>query len=129
VAVKRAPYPSIYSRPVIIISAQFDNDNGSGYGGGYRAEVGEKIVGYVTYPPTLIWYHTDRAGEVMNARELMLMEGAHVVAGHSTPAFWKLANRQGPLPRPVRYQPFPFTQLRLNKIDQIFYSIDQKFRL
>jgi hypothetical protein len=60
-----------------------------------------QVVGYVTYPLTLIWYHTGGAGEIMNARELMLMEGAHVVAGHSTPAFWKLANRQGPLPRPV----------------------------
>ena len=91
VSVKRAAYASIYSKAVRIKSEETSMNvlNGT-----------NSVVGYIVYPPTLIWYDSDKLGEIKNARELILVEGAHVVAGHSTPAFWKLSNRDGPTPRP-----------------------------
>ncbi len=52
---------------------------------------------YIAYPPTLIWFHGDKTSEL--GRELVLFDESKVVSGHSTPAFWKLANRNGQLPR------------------------------
>lgn len=93
VSIKRAPYPSIYSKAVRILGGGTSNDVLAGGGLG-------TIAGYISYPPTLIWYDPDKAGEELNARELALVDGAHVVSGHSTPAFWKLSDREGPTPRP-----------------------------
>ena len=93
VSIKRAPYPSIYSKAVRVLGGGTSNDVLAGGGLG-------TIAGYISYPPTLIWYDPDKAGEELNARELALVDGAHVVSGHGTQAFWKLSDREGPTPRP-----------------------------
>ena len=90
VAIKRAAHASIYARAISV------SKNGVADG-----SVANGVTGYMCYPPTLIWHDCDKSGrEIKNAREMALVEGAHVVAGHNTPAFWKLASRDGPMPRP-----------------------------
>jgi hypothetical protein len=87
VSLKRASYPGLYSRKVEIIDKKGDPVDHS------------KGPVYMSYPPTLIWYSSNSKGEFRNPRELILYEGSHMVEGHSTPAFWKLESRDGPLPR------------------------------
>ena len=50
--------------------------------------------------PTLTWYNSDKPGQVKNARELILYEGTCLMEGHNTNAFYKLASKDKPLPRP-----------------------------
>ena len=58
---------------------------------------------YITRPYTLLIYHLkDASGSApreRNGKQLPLIEGTYVVEGHSTPAFWKLSNRNGSMPR------------------------------
>ena len=87
VALKRAMQPGIYSRRVQLIN-----------------QLGEAILPvagacYISYPQTLVWFTSEKLGEMRNVRELTLYEGTHIVEGHSTPAFRKLANRDGSVPR------------------------------
>ena len=55
---------------------------------------------FIAYPPTLTWYNSDKPGQVKNARELILYEGTCLMEGHNTNAFYKLASKDKPLPRP-----------------------------
>ena len=51
-------YPSPGSRAVVI---KRDDSVGS-------------AENYIVFPPTLVWYNSDKPGEVKNARELILYE-------------------------------------------------------
>ena len=84
VALKRAKvYPSPGSRAVII------NREG---------KIGSPD-NFIVFPPTLVWYNSDKPGEVKNARELILYEGSCLIEGHNTNAFHKLVSRDKPVPR------------------------------
>ena len=104
VSLKRSASASIYAKAVRIIDGDKRGDSvnlmyrkGNNKGG----EDGT-IVGYIVYPPTLVWYdaNSERPDEIRNARELVLVEGSYIVTGHNTPAFSKLISREGPIPRP-----------------------------
>jgi ankyrin repeat protein len=84
VALKRAKvYPSPGSRAVIID----------------RGGVKSKPEHFIVFPPTLVWYNSDKPGEVKNARELILYEGSCLMEGHNTNAFHKLLSRDKSIPR------------------------------
>lgn len=55
-------------------------------------------VAYISFPPTLTWSNPAKFEDANNARELTLYEGAHVVTGYNSPAFWKSKSRGCPLP-------------------------------
>lgn len=87
VALKRAAQPGMYSRRIQLTSPLGD------------VILPNTAPHYICFPPTLIWYAASKPGEMKNARELVLYEGTYLVEGHSTPAFRKLAHRDGALPR------------------------------
>ena len=88
VMIKRSPRPGSQARPVRVLAAGEVSSDGAV----------SIPVAYIEYPPTLIWYNADKPNESKFARELVLVEGAYVVEGHQTPAFWKLVNRGSPMP-------------------------------
>jgi len=55
---------------------------------------------YISFPPTLMWYNSDKPGQIKNARELILYEGTCLMEGHNTNAFYKLATSDRPVPKP-----------------------------
>jgi hypothetical protein len=66
---------------------------------------------FIAYPPTLLWYPGDTKLDSLHnaknmttanntARELILYEGSKLTEGHSTSAFWRLASRNKPIPKP-----------------------------
>jgi hypothetical protein len=59
-------------------------------------------VGYISFPPTVIWANPEKPDDLSNARELSLSVGAHIVEGHQSPAFWKTQSRgHHPLSSPL----------------------------
>jgi hypothetical protein len=46
-------------------------------------------TGLIYYPPTIMWANPDKPDDLQSARELTLFEGAHVVEGYQSSAFWK----------------------------------------
>lgn len=86
VMIKRATRPGPRAKPVQVVNAGTSQS-------GLSAP-----VAYIIYPPTLIWANPDKPDDLSNARELSLYEGAHLVEGHQSPAFWKSKNRGNPLP-------------------------------
>lgn len=86
VMIKRASKPGTHSKPVKVI-----NKNSS------SVQDDAPIV-YIVYPPTIIWANPAKFDDISNARELSLYEGAHVVEGYNTSAFWKCKSRGSPLP-------------------------------
>ncbi len=55
---------------------------------------------YIAFPPTLMWYNSEKPGQVKNARELILYDGTCLMEGHNTNVFFKLANSDRPIPKP-----------------------------
>lgn len=88
VMIKRALRPGPQARPVRILSKGEENTDGA-------ASV---PVAYIAYPPAIIWYSADKPNESKFAREIVLVDGAYLVDGHQTPAFWKMVNRGTPMP-------------------------------
>ena len=89
VMIKRAPLPSKKAKPVQILVPNED---------GNVNKKSKKTEAYIVNPPTIIWANPEKANDLKNARELVLYEGAHVVMGHQSPAFWKSKSRGTPLP-------------------------------
>ena len=88
VMIKRALRPGPQARPVRVLSK-----------GEESAEGAVAVpVAYIAYPPALIWYNPDKPNEAKFAREIFLVEGAYIVDGHKTPAFWKMVSRGAPMP-------------------------------
>mmetsp|Transcript_24624 Transcript_24624/g.36263 ORF Transcript_24624/g.36263 Transcript_24624/m.36263 type:complete len:2041 (+) Transcript_24624:160-6282(+) len=85
VMIKRASHPGPRAKPVSILS-------------GDEMGANKSPLGYIVHPPTIIWANPDKKDDLGNARELTLYEGAHVVEGHQSPAFWKCKSRGNPLP-------------------------------
>lgn len=50
-------------------------------------------TGMIFYPPTILWANPDKPDDLQHARELTLYEGAHIVEGYQSPAFWKNKTR------------------------------------
>ena len=88
VMIKRALRPGAQARPVRVLNKGEESRDGT-------ASV---PVAYVAYPPAIIWYNAEKPNEAKFAREIVLIEGAYLVDGHQTPAFWKLVNRGVPMP-------------------------------
>jgi hypothetical protein len=97
VIIKRAAFPGVYSRRISVVDR---------HGQLMPSDMGT----FIAYPPTLLWYPGDTKLESLysvknvsitnNARELILYEGAKLTEGHNTSAFWKLAARNKPTPKP-----------------------------
>ena len=81
VMIKRASSPGPHAKPVQVLSAGASQDTTGA------------PVAYIIYPPTLVWANPDKPDDLSNARELSLFEGAHLVEGHKSTAFWKSKSR------------------------------------
>lgn len=87
VMIKRVHRPTAKSKPVRILGpdllfAETVTPRKDGAG-----------VGYISFPPTVIWANPEKPDDLSNARELILGIGAHLVEGHQSPAFWKTQSR------------------------------------
>ena len=89
VMIKRAPLPGKKSKPVRLLITNAD---------GSTVKSKKSSETYISDPPTIIWANPDKPSDIKSARELVLYEGAHIVLGHQSPAFWKSKNRGTPLP-------------------------------
>jgi hypothetical protein len=90
VMIKRVHRPTAKSKPVRILGpdllfADTFTPRSSG-------------VGYISFPPTVIWANPEKPDDLSNARELILGIGTHLVEGHQSPAFWKTQSRGTGLP-------------------------------
>jgi len=90
VMIKRATLPGKKSKPVQLLVTNAD--------GSTTIKKKKSSETYIANPPTIIWANPDKPSDLKNARELVLYEGAHIVLGHQSPAFWKSKNRGTPLP-------------------------------
>jgi hypothetical protein len=97
IMIKRVTRPTAKSKPVrilgpdLLFAAPETSTPRTGSG-----------VGYISFPPTIIWANPEKPDDLSNARELSLGVGTHIVEGHQSPAFWKSQSRGDPLlPSPL----------------------------
>jgi ankyrin repeat protein len=90
VMIKRAPLPGKKAKAVTLLMSEDSSSS--------KKHTKKEANTYIVNPPTIIWANPEKSNDLKNARELVLFEGAHIVLGHQSPAFWKSKNRGTPLP-------------------------------
>ena len=99
VMIKRAPLPGKKAKAVHLLGTTAESGTTTTRTSNKKQSTPNTAADtYIVNPPTIIWANPDKASDLKNARELVLYEGAHIVLGHQSPAFWKSKSRGTPLP-------------------------------